>query len=70
MALGALKVVGNPIAGGSGRRVDPEDGIALRLVETRGRTTDVVIRSGLRNVSAPQRLDLLEQPLADQSGRP
>ncbi|KQY07826.1 alpha-mannosidase [Mycobacterium sp. Root135] len=66
VALGALKVMGNPIAGGSGRRVHAEDGIALRLVETRGRTTDVVIRSGLRNVSAPQRLDLLEQPLVDQ----
>ena len=68
VALGALKVIGNPIAGGSGRRVDATDGIALRLVETRGRTTDVVIRSGLRNVSAPQRLDLLEQPLADHRG--
>lgn len=66
VALGALKVVGNPIAVGSSRRVNATDGIALRLVETRGRTTDVVIRSGLRNVSAPQRLDLLEQPLADQ----
>jgi alpha-mannosidase len=67
VALGALKVVGNPIAGGSGRRVDPAEGIALRLVETRGRTTEVTIRSGLRNVTAPQRLDLLEQPLADQT---
>ena len=68
VALGALKVSGNPIAGGSGRRADPNDGIALRLVETRGRTADVVIRSGLRNVTAPQRLDLLEQPLADHPG--
>lgn len=66
VALGALKLVGNPIAGGSGRRVNASDGIALRLVETRGRTTDVVIRSGLRNVSDPRRLDLLEQPLVDQ----
>ncbi|MDP9168533.1 MAG: NEW3 domain-containing protein, partial [Actinomycetota bacterium] len=68
VALGALKLIGNPIAGGSGRRATAEDGIALRLVETRGRTADVVIRSGLRNVSSPQRLDLLERPLADQQG--
>ena len=65
VALGALKALGNPTAAGSGRRTDPRDGIALRLVETRGRTTDVVITSGLRNVTAPQRLDLLEQPSAD-----
>lgn len=68
VALGALKALGNPTAGGSGRRVDPADGIALRLVETRGRATEVVIRSGLRTVSDPQRLDLLEQPLADHGG--
>jgi alpha-mannosidase len=65
VALGALKVIGNPIAGGSGRSVDPRDGITLRLVETLGRTTDVKIVSGLRNVTAPQRLDLLEQPIPD-----
>ncbi|KAA0098754.1 alpha-mannosidase [Mycolicibacterium sp. P1-18] len=67
VAVGALKVLGNPTPGGSGRRVSAADGIALRLVETRGATADVVIRSGLRTVSAPQRLDLLEAPLADQS---
>ncbi len=67
VALGALKPVGNPLAGGSGRRVDPGEGVALRLVETRGRTTTVTLGSGLRNLSAPQRLNLLEQPLADQS---
>lgn len=68
VALGALKALGNPTAGGSGRRVDANDGIALRLVETRGGAADVVIRSGLRTVSDPQRLDLIEQPLADQRG--
>jgi alpha-mannosidase len=68
VALGALKVIGNPIAGGSGRHVDANDGIALRLVETHGRTHELVIRSGLRTVTAPQRLNLLEQPLEDQSG--
>jgi alpha-mannosidase len=66
VALGALKVVGNPIAGGSGRRAEATDGIAFRLVETRGRTTEVVVRSGLRNVSDPQRLDLLEQPIGPE----
>lgn len=68
VALGALKVIGNPIAGGSGRSVDAVDGIAFRLVETRGRTTDVVVRSGLRNLASPQRLGLLEQPIADHDG--
>jgi len=67
VAVGALKVLGNPTAGGSGRRVSAADGIALRLVETRGAATEVVIHSGLRTVSAPRRLDLLEAPLADQS---
>jgi alpha-mannosidase len=61
VALGALKVAGNPIPRGSAKHLEVEDGLALRLVETRGRTTDVVIRSGLRNVATPERLDLLEQ---------
>jgi alpha-mannosidase len=65
VALGALKVAGNPIAHGSAEHVEPADGIALRLVETRGRATDVVVRSGLRAVVAGERLDLLEQPLGD-----
>ena len=62
VALGALKAAGNPIASGSGRPVDPADGVAIRLVETCGATTDVVVRSGLRRVSAAARVDLLEQP--------
>ena len=61
IALGTLKVAGNPIARGSAEHLEAEDGLALRLVETRGRTTDVVVRSGLRNVATPERLDLLEQ---------
>ena len=62
IALGALKAAGNPIASGSGRPVDPADGLAIRLVETCGGTTDAVVRSGLRRVSAAARVDLLEQP--------
>ena len=63
VALGALKVAGNPTAAGSGQPVGAADGIALRLVETHGRATDVVVHSGLRYLDAPQRLDLLEQPI-------
>jgi alpha-mannosidase len=57
--LGALKAAGNPLAGGSGQPVHPSDGVAMRLVETCGTTTDVVVRSGLRRVSAAARVDLL-----------
>ena len=60
--LGALKAAGNPIASGSGQTVHPSDGIAIRLVETSGTTTDVSIHSGLQRVSAAARVDLLEQP--------
>ena len=60
--LGALKAAGNPLAAGSVQAVDPADGVALRLVETCGAATDVVVRSGLRRVSAASRVDLLEQP--------
>ena len=62
VALGALKAAGNPLAAGSGQPVDPSDGVAVRLVETCGATTDVVVRSGLRRMSAGLRVDLLEQP--------
>jgi alpha-mannosidase len=67
VALAALKPIGNPLAAGSARSVDPADGIVIRLVETRGRSTAVTVGSGLRKLSTPQRLDLLEQPLADQT---
>jgi alpha-mannosidase len=62
VALGALKAAGNPLAAGSGLHVHPADGVAVRLVETCGATTDVVVRSGLRRISAASRVDLLEQP--------
>jgi alpha-mannosidase len=62
VALGALKAAGNPLAAGSGQHVDAADGVAVRLVETCGATTDVVVRSGLRRISAASRVDLLEQP--------
>jgi alpha-mannosidase len=65
VALGALKVMGNPIASGSAEHVEAVDGVALRLVETQGRTTNVEIRSGLRNVGTPERLDLLERSTVD-----
>jgi alpha-mannosidase len=60
--LGALKAAGNPLAGGSGQAVHPSDGVAVRLVETCGATTDVAVRSGLRRMSGASRVDLLEQP--------
>jgi alpha-mannosidase len=62
VALGALKAAGNPLVAGSGQHVDPADGVAVRLVETCGTATDVVVRSGLRRISAASRVDLLEQP--------
>jgi alpha-mannosidase len=62
VALGALKAAGNPLAAGSGQHVEATDGVAIRLVETCGATTDVVVRSGLRRISAASRVDLLEQP--------
>jgi alpha-mannosidase len=64
--LGALKAAGNPLANGSGRPVNPAESVAIRLVETCGTTTDVVMQSGLRRVSAASRVDLLEQPLAQR----
>ncbi len=60
--LGALKAAGNPLASGSSLTIHPSDGVAVRLVETSGTTTDVTVRSGLRRVSAAARVDLLEQP--------
>ena len=62
VALGALKAAGNPLAVGSGQHVEPADGVAVRLVETCGANTDVMVRSGLRRISAASRVDLLEQP--------
>src|SRR4029077_8531017 len=66
VALGALKAAGNPLASGSSQTIHPSDGVAVRLVETSGTTTDVTIRSGLRRVSAAARVYLLEQPRVQQ----
>ncbi|MGE2689425.1 NEW3 domain-containing protein [Mycolicibacterium pulveris] len=64
--LGALKAAGNPLESGSSKPVHPSDGVAIRLVETCGATTDVTVQSGLRQVSGT-RVNLLEQPSdADQ----
>ena len=59
--LGALKAAGNPLARGSGHPVDPGR-VAIRLVETRGGDTDVVVRSPLGTMSELQTADLLERP--------
>ncbi len=66
-SIGALKVVGNPTAGGSARHADPAEGIVVRLVETLGRDAEVTVQSGLRSVSSPTRLDLIEQPLGGEA---
>ena len=52
---------GQPAASGSSQAVDPTEAVAVRLVETCGTTTDVVITSGLHRLSAASRVDLLEQ---------
>jgi len=67
VTIGALKALGNPTAGGSARHADAGDGIAVRLVETMGRDVEVTVQSGLRNISSPTRLDLIEQPLGDEA---
>ncbi len=65
--IGALKAEGNPTAGGSARHINPVDGIVVRLVETLGRQAEVTVQSGLRNISSPTRLDLIEQPLGGEA---
>lgn len=60
--LAALKAAGNPLASGSSRAVDVNEAVAVRLVETRGATTDVAITSGLHRVSSASRVNLLEEP--------
>ncbi len=61
-ALGALKAAGNPLAAGSGQPVDPPTVSRCGWSKHAVRTTDVVVRSGLRRISAASRVDLLEQP--------
>lgn len=60
--VGALKAFGNPTARGSAGHAGPAGGVTVRVVETLGRTTDVSVQSGLRHISAPRRLDLVENP--------
>lgn len=61
--IGAVKVLGNPTARGSAQRADPADGVVVRVVETRGRTAEISLQSGLRHISAPRHLDLIEGEL-------
>ncbi|EHB56290.1 glycoside hydrolase family 38 [Mycolicibacterium rhodesiae JS60] len=64
VSLAALKIGGNPTATGSSAAVDPED-VTIRLVETRGTTTEVSISSGVGGVSAVVSADLLESARGD-----
>ncbi|OBH91363.1 NEW3 domain-containing protein [Mycobacterium sp. E2733] len=61
--LAALKAAGNPLTGGSGRPVDPRE-VALRLVETTGAHTSVLIGSDIGEVGDFRDADLLETPRA------
>jgi alpha-mannosidase len=67
--LAALKPAGNPLLRNSTQPVDPGV-VALRLVETRGRTVEAEVRTALGSLSDLQAADLLETPLPDQPGRP
>lgn len=67
--IGALKAFGNPTARGSAERADPADGVVVRVVETRGRTAEVSVQSGLRHISAPRHLTLIEDPLDGAGSR-
>lgn len=58
--LAALKAAGNPLAAGSAAPLDP-NAVALRLVETTGAATDVVIDSDVVTVRDLRRADLLEK---------
>jgi alpha-mannosidase len=66
--LGALKAAGNPLARGSAHAVDPGR-VAVRLVETHGGDTGVVVRSPLGTVSELHPADLLERPRLGHRGR-
>ncbi|APE19227.1 alpha-mannosidase [Mycobacterium sp. WY10] len=57
--LAALKIGGNPTATGSSAAVDPED-VTIRLVETRGATTEVALSSDVGAVSSVVSANLLE----------
>ncbi|MCX6485023.1 MAG: NEW3 domain-containing protein, partial [Mycobacterium sp.] len=57
--LGALKISGNPTATGSSANSDPA-AVTLRLVETTGAPTDIVISSPVGTLSDMMSADLLE----------
>ncbi|MGV0048837.1 NEW3 domain-containing protein [Mycobacterium colombiense] len=57
--LGALKAAGNPLTAGSAAPLDPNT-VTLRLVETTGARTAVVIDSDVATLSDLRRVDLLE----------
>ncbi|HYB37562.1 MAG TPA: NEW3 domain-containing protein [Mycobacterium sp.] len=59
--VGALKAAGNPLAEGSAQPVDP-GAVAMRLVETTGADTGVIIGSASGAVCDVQSASLLEQP--------
>jgi alpha-mannosidase len=64
--LATVKAAGNPLASGSSRLVDPNEAIAVRVVENSGTTSDITITAGLHKLSAASRVDLLEQPHLQQ----
>ena len=64
--LAALKAAGNPLTAGRARPVDPR-AVALRLVETTGAGTSVVIGSDIGEIRDFRAADLLENACA---GRP
>lgn len=57
--LGALKARGNPTATGSAVVVDPAE-VTVRLVETRGATTDIELSTSVGSLSEVVATDLLE----------
>ncbi len=59
--LAALKAAGNPLTAGSAAPLDP-NAIALRLVETTGAATRVVLGSDFAAIGELRRADLLERP--------
>ncbi|MGF2946415.1 NEW3 domain-containing protein [Mycobacterium sp. Lab-001] len=60
VAVAALKAAGNPLAAGSARPVDP-GAVALRLVQTTGAPTRVVLGSSTAAITGLRDADLLEQ---------
>ncbi|HEU4947799.1 MAG TPA: NEW3 domain-containing protein [Kribbella sp.] len=57
--VSTLKPAGNPIAHGSGRPVDPRDGVTVRLIEATGLGSTAVITSAVP-ITGAARADLLE----------